>query len=168
MRKSYSETLCSGRDSLWTPGSVRLSSEHGYARVRASIFIYIFIYTSVNPYITCTKRSRAEQQLLPITDEQESALFERPFRTQTTNAPHGCGLELHFSSMLRLRGRLERHPSSILRLLRRFDRHFSSILWLRGELEPPFRAICGSRVSSSSHFEPSAAPGQAPAAICSK
>ena len=36
MRKSYSKTLCSGRDSLWTPGSVRLSSEHGYARVRAS------------------------------------------------------------------------------------------------------------------------------------
>jgi len=35
MRKSCSKTLCSGRDSLWTPGSVRLSSEHGYARVRA-------------------------------------------------------------------------------------------------------------------------------------
>ena len=44
MRKSYSKTLCSGRDSLWTPGSVRLSSEHGYARVRASIYIYIYIY----------------------------------------------------------------------------------------------------------------------------
>ena len=41
MRKSCSKTLCSGRDSLWTPGSVRLSSEHGYARVRASIYIYI-------------------------------------------------------------------------------------------------------------------------------
>ena len=40
MRKSYSKTLCSGRDSLWTPGSVRLSSEHGYARVRASISIH--------------------------------------------------------------------------------------------------------------------------------
>ena len=43
MRKSYSKTLCSGRDSLWTPGSVRLSSEHGYARVRASIYIYMYI-----------------------------------------------------------------------------------------------------------------------------
>jgi hypothetical protein len=42
MRKSCSKTLCSGRDSLWTPGSVRLSSEHGYARVRASIYIYMW------------------------------------------------------------------------------------------------------------------------------
>ena len=109
------------------------------------------------------KQSGAEQKLMPITGEQEAALFERPFRAQETNAPHGCRLELHFSSMLRLQGRLssilrlrsrlERHPSSILRLRGRFDRHFSNILRLRGGLER--------------HFEPSVAPGRARAAISS-
>ena len=62
------------------------------------IYIYIYIYTSVNPCITCTKQGGAEQKLIPIKDEQGAALFERPFRTQETNAPHGCGLERHFSS----------------------------------------------------------------------
>ena len=79
-----------------------LASKRPTPEQTLSIYIYIYIYTSVNPCITCTKQSGAEQKLMPITDEQESALFERPFRTQATNAPHGCGLELHFSSMLRL------------------------------------------------------------------
>ena len=124
---------------------------------------------------------------MPIKDEQEAALFERPFRTQETNAPHGCGLERHFSSLLWLRGRLERHLSSILwlrswlerhfsrilrlpgrleqhfssilRLRARLEQHFSSILRLRGKLERPFRASCGSGAGSSGHFEPAAAPG---------
>ena len=39
----------------------------------------------MNPSITCTKQSGAEQKLLPITDEQEAALFERPFRAQRTH-----------------------------------------------------------------------------------
>ena len=72
---------------------------------------------------------------MPIIEEQEAAFFERPFRAQETNAPHGCGLERHFSSMLRLQGKLERYPSSILRIRGRLERHASSILWLRGGLE---------------------------------
>ena len=108
-----------------------------------------------------------EQKLMPIIEEHEEAFFERPFRAQATNAPHGCGLERHFSSLwggssctrrafcgsgvaraapssiLRFRGRLERHPSSILWLWGRRDRHFSSKLRLRGGLEQPFRANCG-------------------------
>ena len=82
-------------------------------------------------------------------------------------APPGW-LELHPSSILRFRGRLERHLSSILRLRGKLDWHFSSFLRLRGGLERPFRAICGSGVGSSSHFELSAALGQARAAISSK
>ena len=42
----------------------------------------------MSPCITCTKQSGAEQTLMPIKDEQRAALFERPFRTQETNAPH--------------------------------------------------------------------------------
>ena len=119
---------------------------------------------------------------MPIIEEQDPALFERSFRTQETNAPHVCGLEWHFSSMLPLLGRLERHPSSILRfrggssgahrafcgsgayerhpssILRlrgRLKHHFSSILRLWGGLERPFRAICGlgrARAAISSHL----------------
>ena len=44
MRKNDSKTLCSGRESLWTPGSVRPCSEHGYARVHPSPYIHIYIY----------------------------------------------------------------------------------------------------------------------------
>ena len=62
-------------------------------------YIYIYIYTSVNPCITCTKQNGAEQKLMPIKDEQKAALFDRPFRTQETNAPHGCGFERHSSSI---------------------------------------------------------------------
>ena len=102
--------------------------------------------------------------MMPIKDEQGAAFFEWPFRAQETNAPHGCGLERHFSSMLRLQGKLERppsgvlrlkaraapvensavpgmlerRPSSILRLHAKLERHPSSILRLRGRLERPF------------------------------
>ena len=118
------------------------------------IYIYTYIYyTSVNPCITCTKQSGAEQKLIPIKDEQGAALFERPSRTQETNAPHGCGLERHFSSMLRLLGRLERPPSSSLRLQARaapvehsavpgrLERRPSSILRLQGRLEGHLSSI---------------------------
>ena len=135
----------------------------------------------MNPCITCTKQGGAEQKVMLIIKEQEAAFFERPFRAQETNAPHGCGLERHFSSMLRLQGRLERHPSSILRLQGKLERHPSSILRFRGGSRGACRAFCGSRagssgtrrvfcgsgVGSSGHFEPSAAPGRARAAISS-
>ena len=124
------------------------------------------MHTRVNPCITCTKQGGAEQKMMPIKDEQGAAFFERPFRAQETNAPHGCGLERHFSSMLLLQGRprtsrasrgepsgLER-PASV-RLRARLEQHFSSILRFRGRLERPFRA------SSA------VAPGQARAAISS-
>jgi hypothetical protein len=29
---------------------------------------------------------------MPRTEEQEATFFQRPFRAQETNAPHGCGL----------------------------------------------------------------------------
>ena len=138
-------------------------------------------YTNVTPCITCTKQGGAEQKMMPIKDEQGAAFFERPFRAQETNAPHGCGLERHFSSMLRLQGRLERPPSSVLRLQGRLERHPSSILRFRGGSRGARRAFCGSRAGSSGtrrvfcgsgagssgHFEPSAAPGRARAAISS-
>ena len=126
-------------------------------------------------------------------DDHEAALFERPFRAQETNAPHGCGLDLHFSSMLRLQGRLEQHPSSILgcglelhfssmlrlygrlerhlssilRLRSRLERHPSSILRLRGRFDRHFSSIVRFRGELERHFEPSAAPGRARAAISS-
>ena len=99
-----------------------------------------------------TEQSRAEQKLMPITDEQNAILFD---------------------SMLWLRGRLEHHFPSILWLRSKLERHFSSMLRLRGKLEQhsslsnTFRAFCGSGASSSGHFEPAAAPGQARAAISS-
>ena len=130
----------------------------------------------MNPCITCTKQGGAEQKMMPIKDEQGAAFFERPFRAQETNAPHGCGLERHFSSMLLLQGRprtsrvsrgepsgLER-PASV-RLWARLEQHFSGILRFRGKLERPFRASCGSGAGSSGHFEPSVAPEQARAAL---
>ena len=145
---------------------------------------------SVNPCITCTKQGGAEQKLMPRIEEQEAAFFERPFRAQATLTAVGSSgtfrasgvaraapvehsavlgwLERHPSSILRFRGRFERHPSSILRLRNKLDQHFSSILRLWGRLERPFRASCGSGAGSGSNFEPSAASGQARAAICSK
>ena len=93
------------------------------------------MYTSANPCITCTEQNGAEQKLVLLKEEQEAALFERPCRTQETNAPYGRGLDRHFSSMLRLLGRpaalgLERHPASMLRLWGSLERHPSSILRL--------------------------------------
>ena len=145
------------------------------------IYIYIYIYTSVSPCITCTKQSGAEQKLMPIKDEQGAALFERPFRTQETNAPHRCGLERHFSSMLRLLGKLERHPSSILRLpggssgtCRAFccsgaDSSGTRRAFCGSGADPiaTFRIFYGSGAGSSGHFEPAAAPWRARAAISS-
>ena len=53
----------------------------------------------MNLCITCTKQGGAKQKLMPIIEEQDAAFLERPFRAQETNAPHGCGLERHFSSL---------------------------------------------------------------------
>ena len=66
------------------------------------------------------------------------------FRAQETNAPHSCGLERHFSSLLRLWGRLGRHFSSFLWLRSRLERRFSSILRLWGRLEQHFSIFFGS------------------------
>ena len=133
----------------------------------------------MSPCITCTKQSGAEQKLMPIKDEQGAALFERPFRTQETNAPHGCGLERPVSSMLRLLGRLERHPSSILRLRggssgtrRAFCGSGADSSGTRrafcgsgADSSGTFRVFCASGASSSGHFDLFAAPGRARAAI---
>jgi hypothetical protein len=83
MRKTCSKTLCSGRDSLWTPGSVRLPSEHGYARVRASIYIYIYIHISV---------SILAQALWPVTlrDRPLPLSLVRPF-SQPSLCSHARG-----------------------------------------------------------------------------
>ena len=165
----------------WTSISIRRFSSKKTKKLRLPNRAYIYIYTSVNPCITCTKQSGAEQKLMPIKDEQEAALFERPFRTQETNAPHGCGLERHFSSMLRLLGRLERHPSSILRLrggssgiCRAFCGSGADSSGTRrafcgsgADSSGTFRVFCGSGAGSSGHFEPAAAPGRARAAISS-
>ena len=134
---------------------------------------------SVSPCVTCTKQSGAEQKLMPLKDEQGAALFERPFRTQETNAPQGCGLERHFSSTLRLLGRLERHPSSILRLRggssgtrRAFCASGADSSGTRrafcgsgADSSGTFRVFCASGASSSCHFDLFAAPGRARAAI---
>jgi hypothetical protein len=122
----------------------------------------------VNPCITCTQQCGAEQKLMPIIEEQCArnertsrlwapvALFEHaaaPGQARAAPVEHPAPpgwLELHPSSILWFRGGLERHPSSILRLRGKLDWHFSSLLLLRG---------C--------HFEPSAAPGLARAAISS-
>ena len=107
-----------------------------------------------NPCIPCTKQGGAEQKMMPIIDEQEAAFLERPFRTQATNAPDGCGREQHVSNMLWRQSRLERLGPSILHL---------RIGW-RGT----HRAFCGSATNQAAPVEHSAAPVQARAAISSQ
>ena len=79
--------------------------------------------------IHSAKQSRAKVK--PITNEQEAALFKRPFRAQETNAAHGCRVELqafshaaacrliqsHLDSEERLAGSEERLAGSEERLL---------------------------------------------------
>ena len=150
----------------------------------------------MNPCITCTKQGGTEKKMMPIIDEHEPAFFERPFRTQATNAPRGSGRERHFSSMLWRQRRLERLPSSILhfrggaegtsRAFRgsgtdssgtcraffgsgaRSGVHFEPAAGLGQARAAISRASCGSGPGSSGHFEPAAAPGQARAAISSQ
>jgi len=100
------------------------------------IYTYIYIYTSANPCITCTEQSGAEQKLIPIKDEHEAAVFERPFRTQETNAPHGCGSSGTFRACC------------------------GSWAGSSGTR----RAFCASGVARAAPVEPSAPPGQARAA----
>ena len=166
---------------------------YSYVYIHIHICI-IYVYTSVYLCIACMKQGGTEKKMMPIIDEHEPAFFERPFRTQATNAPRSSGRERQFSSMLWRQSKLERLPSSILRWLEghqssisrfrsRFEQHLSSILRLRGTLERPFRASCGAGPGSSGHFasqlrlrarlerpfrEPAAAPGQARAAISSQ
>ena len=90
----------------------------------------------MNPCITCTKQSGAEQKLIPIKDEHEAAVFERPFRTQETNAPHGCGSSGTFRACC------------------------GSWAGSSGTR----RALCASGVARAAPVEPSAPPGQARAA----
>ena len=132
----------------------------------------------MNPCITCTKQGGTEKKMMPIMDEHEPAFFERPFRTQATNAPRGSGRERHFSSMLWRQRRLERFPSSIL--------HFSGGSkgtavpeQIRAALVEHSAAPGHARAAISSQLqrwaklvrpfrEPAAAPGQARAAISSQ
>jgi len=113
----------------------------------------------VNPCVTCTKQGGAEQKMMPIKDEQGAAFFERPFRTQETNAPHGCGLEWHFSSMLLLQGRPRTSRVS------QGEPSCQRACGCGPGLSSTFRAFCGSGASLSGHFEPAAALAQAQAAI---
>ena len=56
--------------------------------------------TRINQYIPYTKQDKTEKKMMPILDEHEAAFFERSFRKQATSAPHDCGRERYFSSML--------------------------------------------------------------------
>ena len=87
-----------------------------------------------NLCITCTMPSGTERKLMPIvvTDEQRAALLEWLFRAQNTNAPHGCGLE----------------------------RCFSSMLWLQGNSSGARRAFCGSGVARAAPVEHCTVQGQ--------
>ena len=133
---------------------------------------------------------------MPKKNEHGPAFFERPFRTQATNAPRGSGGERHFSSMLWRQSRFERFSSNILhfcggskgtsRAFRgsradssgtcrafcgsgaRQSSHFEPAVALGQARAAISRASCGSRPGSSGHFEPAAAPGQARAAISSQ
>ena len=58
-------------------------SQNGYGQ-----YIYIYIYNSVNPCITCTKQSGDEQKMMPIKTNMSqhftSGHFERKKRTHLT------------------------------------------------------------------------------------
>ncbi len=64
---------------------------------------------------------------MPIADEQKTAFFGHPFRTQVSNAPHGFGFE-------------------------RARALISSILALWCKLEQHFREFCCSGAGSSGHM----------------
>ena len=115
--------------------------------------------------MTCTKQGGSETKMMPITDEHEPAFFERPFRTQATNAPRGSGRERHCSSMLWRQSRLERLPSSILHF--RGGSKGTSRAFRRSGADSngTCRAFCGSGARSSGHLEPAVALGQARAAM---
>ena len=54
------------------------------------MYVYVYLYTGANPCIPCTKQGGTENRMMPKIDEHEAAFFERSFRKQATNAPHGC------------------------------------------------------------------------------
>ena len=122
----------------------------------------------MNPCITCTKQGGTEKKMMPIIDEHEPAFFERPFRTQATNAPRGSGRERRFSSISWRQSRLERLPSSILYFHGGSEGTSRAFRGSGADSSGTCRAVCGSGARSSGYFEPAAAAaalGQARAAI---
>ena len=103
--------------------------------------------------------------MMPTKDDHEPAFFERPFRTQATNAPRGSGRERHFSSMLWRQRRLERLLSSILHFRSGAAGTSRAFRGSGADSSGTCRAFCGSGARSSAHLEPAAALGQARAAI---
>ena len=126
----------------------------------------------MNPCITCTKQSGAEQKSIPIKDEHEAAVFERPFRTQETNAPHGCGSSGVFraccGSWVGSSGtRRACCASGVARAApighSAVPGHTSgtrrAFCGSGADSSITFRVFCGSGAGSSGHFEPSAVWG---------
>ena len=105
---------------------------------------------------------------MPVIDEQEAAFFERPVRTQVTNAPHSCGCERHFPNMLWRQSGLERLPSTFLHLRGGSRGTHGAFCGSAADSSGPRRAFCGSGAGLRGHFEPAAAPGPAREAISSQ
>ena len=113
--------------------------------------------------MTSKQQSGAEKKMTPIIDEQEAAFFERPFRAQATNAPHRCGRERLFSSMLRRQARAapakhsaalwwrEQNPSSIFRL-QAISSGTHRVFCGSGANSGKFRIACGSGANSKWSF----------------
>ena len=120
----------------------------------------------MNPCITCTKQSGAEQKLMPIADEQRqhfsSGYFERKKRTHLTAVGSSCTFRAFCASRVARAASVEH--SAVPRQTRAAPvEHCGS----GADSSDTFRVFCGFRASSSGHFEPAAAPGRARAAISS-
>ena len=132
---------------------------------------------------SCAKTARSTVE--PMTDDADDwRTRSSPLRAAISDAPHGCGLERHFSSSLWCKSRLERQPQSALRLwgdsgdieryssnILRFrgplERYFSGILRFRGRLATPVDHSAASGQAQVTLFEHSGAAGWAQAAISS-
>ena len=122
-----------------------------------------------------TEQSGAEQKLMPITDEQKTALFERKKRTHLTAVGSSgtfracCGYGASSSDTFRAFCGSGASSSGTFRAFCGSGASSSSTSRAFCSSGPGLsstsRAFCGSGACSSGHFEPAAAPGQARAAI---